>query len=152
MRKLGLLLLFVFTVSIVWGQTTLSAGDIAIVAFAFDNPDELSFVCLTDIASSTTIYFTDNGWQSDNSWRTGEGTHTWTASSAYSAGDVVNFETSNMALSGSGDQIIAYQGSAGSPTFIFALNSEGSEEVPSPGIIPSLLIFTASPISSDSLR
>jgi len=121
----GLLVLF-FSFNLGWGQSTLSAGGIAIVAFAFDNPDELSFIALEDIASSTVIYFTDNGWKADNSWRANEGTHTWTADASYAAGDIINFELSGPALSSSGDQIIAYQGSSGDPTFLFAINSEGS--------------------------
>ena len=102
----------------------LSAGDIAIVAFAFDNPDELSFIALEDLPSGTVIYFTDNGWTSDNTWRANEGTHTWTAGSNYTAGDIINFEVSGPAFANSGDQIIAYQGSSGNPTFLFAMNSE----------------------------
>ena len=68
----------------------MNAGDIAIIGYNFDNPDEFSFVCLTSISSSTVIYFTDNGWKSDNTFRANEGIHTWTASTNYSIGDVVN--------------------------------------------------------------
>ena len=55
--------------------------------------------------------------------RTGEGTHTWIASTNYSEGDVVNFEVSGPAFASAGDQIIVYQGSEANPVFIFALNS-----------------------------
>ncbi|MDB4649860.1 fibronectin type III domain-containing protein [Crocinitomicaceae bacterium] len=114
------------TITNCYSQTTLNAGDIAIIGYNFDNPDEFSFVCLTSISSSTVIYFTDNGWKSDNTFRANEGIHTWTASTSYSIGDVVNVTTSGPALSSSGDQILAYQGTNGSPVFIFAINSEGS--------------------------
>jgi len=124
-KKLGIILLLssLFTGMVV-GQTVLTAGDIAIIGFNFDNPDELGFVALTDISTSTVIKFTDNGWFSSGSFRSGEGTHTWTAGSDYSAGDVITVTTSGPAFSSSGDQIIAYQGDASSPTLIFALNSE----------------------------
>ncbi|MCD4745089.1 MAG: lamin tail domain-containing protein, partial [Bacteroidales bacterium] len=107
------------------GQTTLSAGDIAIVGFAMDAPDEFTFVLLIDIESGTEINFTDNGWYASGSFRSTEQTITWTASSNLSAGTVI---ASNglTGLSSSGDQILAYQGDASSPTFIYALNDEGS--------------------------
>ncbi len=110
-------------------QTTLSTGDIAIIGIRTDNPDDFSFVLLVDIASSTVINFTDNAWiSSSNAFRTGEGTATFTSSTAYSAGTVISysgnsseFSTSgSFVLSTSGDQVLAYQGSSGSPTFIFA--------------------------------
>jgi len=107
--------------------TTLSAGDIAIVGFNFDNPDELAFVPLIDIGSGTEIKFTDNGWQSSGSFRSNEGTFTWTASTDIAAGTVINPSVSSIAFSASGDQILAYQGSDSNPTFIYALNSEGSD-------------------------
>lgn len=106
--------------------TTLSAGDIAIIGFNFDNPDELSFVLLKDITSGTEISFTDNGWQSSGEFRANEGTFTWTATSDLSKGTVITPTVSGVAFSGAGDQIIAYQGSSDNPTFIYALNSEGS--------------------------
>ncbi len=106
--------------------TTLSAGDIAIIGFNFDNPDELSFVLLTDITAGTEITFTDNGWQSSGEFRANEGTFTWTAASDFTKGSVINSDVSGVAFSGSGDQIIAFQGLSDTPTFIYALNSEGS--------------------------
>ncbi|MEM9214427.1 MAG: ExeM/NucH family extracellular endonuclease [Cyanobacteria bacterium P01_F01_bin.150] len=105
--------------------TILSAGDIAIVGFNFDNPDELAFVPLVDIASGTEISFTDNGWQATGSFRATEGTFTWIAPTDIAAGTVVNPTVSGVAFSASGDQILAYQGDASNPTFIYALNSEG---------------------------
>lgn len=106
--------------------TTLSAGDIAITGFNFDNPDEFSFVLLTDIGSGTSISFTDNGWLSSGGFRSGEGTFTWTASTDLTAGTIINPSLSSVAFSADGDQILAYQGTASSPTFIYAVNSEGS--------------------------
>ena len=47
-----------------FGQTTLKAGDIAVVMQNLDaNPMTWAWVPLVDISSGTIIYFTDNGWQ-----------------------------------------------------------------------------------------
>ncbi|MEO0869032.1 MAG: hypothetical protein AAFY17_11410, partial [Cyanobacteria bacterium J06642_11] len=104
--------------------TTLSAGDIAIVGFNFDNPDEFAFVSLVDLEAGTEINFTDNGWQAAGTFRATEGTFTWTAPTDIAAGTVVNPAVSSIAFSASGDQILAYQGDASNPTFIYALNSQ----------------------------
>jgi len=110
-------------------QTTLSAGDLAIIGIRTDNPDDFSFVLLVDIVSSTEINFTDKGWiTSSNSFRSGEGMVTFTASTAYSAGDVLSLSgnssefsyTTNIKLGVGGDQIIAFQGTLASPTLISA--------------------------------
>lgn len=106
--------------------TNLTSGDIAITGFNFDNPDELSFVILEDILSGTEINFTDNGWKSNNTFRSGEGTFTWTANQDYTAGSIINPSVSGVAFSASGDQVLAYQGTESNPTFIYALNSEGN--------------------------
>lgn len=42
-------------------QTILSPGDIAFTSFQSTNPDQFSFVILTDIQSGTEINFTDSG-------------------------------------------------------------------------------------------
>jgi len=122
-----------------WAQSTLSAGDIAIVGTNFDNPDEFAFVVLVDIEAGTIINFTDNGVKSDGTFRTGEGTITWTSpASTVSAGTIVDINNNSgwstdlgsvsgggPSLSSKGDQIIAYQGDESSPTFIYALNNDG---------------------------
>ncbi|MEM6255563.1 MAG: ExeM/NucH family extracellular endonuclease [Cyanobacteria bacterium P01_D01_bin.156] len=109
--------------------TTLTAGGIAIVGFNFDNPDEFAFVSLVDLEAGTEINFTDNGWQAAGSFRSTEGTFTWTAPTDIAAGTVVNPAVSSILFSASGDQILAYQGDATNPTFIYALNSEGNPGV-----------------------
>ncbi len=106
--------------------TTLDAGDIAILGFNFDNPDEFAFVLLVNITSGTEIRFTDNGWLASGGFRTGEGEDVWTASADMSAGTVVTMSASSMSFSTTGDQIIAFQGSLSSPTLIYALNSKGN--------------------------
>ena len=104
--------------------STLSPGDIAFTGVNMDETDQVSIVFLVDIADGTEIKFTDNGWLASNDWRGGEGVYTWTASQAYSAGDeiVIDF-TSGPSLSGSGDQVIAYQNTS---DMIAALNDEGA--------------------------
>ncbi|MGE7416082.1 ExeM/NucH family extracellular endonuclease, partial [Methylobacterium tarhaniae] len=117
--------------------TTLAAGDIAIVGYDATNPDDFAFVVLRDVEAGTAISFTDNGWSSStNALRTSEGTYTYTAPTALAAGTVIRpttdstangtnspaFTAQNFALSTSGDQILAYQGTAASPTFLYAIN------------------------------
>lgn len=106
--------------------TTLVAGDIAIIGFNFDDADQLAFVLLRAVGSGTSITFTDNGWRSTNVFRTGEGSFTWTAATDLAAGTVVVPAISGVAFSTDGDQILAYQGTSSSPTFLYALNSEGA--------------------------
>lgn len=123
-------------------QTTLSAGDIAFTGYqsfgASATTDEFSFVLLTNVTAGTVINFTDNGWLSTNVFRTGETTVTWTAATALSAGTEVKIVGTTptlagagnpgtvtgtaLSLSATGDQILAYQGSSGSPTFITAIH------------------------------
>ena len=111
--------------------TTLTAGDIAIIGFNFDNNDEFSFVLLRDIESGTAINFTDKGWLSTNTFRSGEGTYTWTASSNLTAGTVLKITStdltgSNVSLDSAGDQITAYQVQGSSNVLLYAVNSEGT--------------------------
>lgn len=119
--------------------STLAAGDLAVVGFNYDDPDEFAFVLLVDVAAGTEIKFTDNGWKADNTFRTGEGILTMTANVPVAAGTVVDMTapfastavwttslSGSVAFSVSGDQILSYQGTEAAPTFIYALNSEGS--------------------------
>jgi Endonuclease I/Secretion system C-terminal sorting domain len=103
-------------------QTTLTVGDIAVIGYNYDNPDEIKFVNLVDIASGTQIKFTDNGW-TGTALSTTEGTDTWTASGAYAKGTVHTFLVASMAMSTSGDQIFVYQGTPTTPTFIYGLST-----------------------------
>ncbi len=109
-------------------STVLAAGDIAIIGFNMDNPDQFSFVLMTNVAAGTTINFTDRGWLAAGGFRGGggEGTDTWVASSNLCAGTVITLTANNMVLDNGGDQIIAYQGTDASPTLIYALNDEGA--------------------------
>jgi hypothetical protein len=123
---LFLSLLLLTFMPITQAQTGLVAGDIAIIGANFDNPDEFAFVLLTNIDAGTVINFTDNGWFSSGSFRTGEGTLTWTAPTSYCAGSVITPGVGGMAFATDGDQILAYQGAAATPTFVYAMNNEGA--------------------------
>lgn len=113
----------------------LAPGDIAFVEYNADGTDNFKFVALATIPGGEVINFTDNGWKSDNTWRTGEGIVTWTApADGVSCGTVVSIttapstshgsvsESGDLNFSASGDQIIAYQDAS---TMIAALNNEG---------------------------
>jgi len=116
-------------------EQTLSVGDIVIIGVNCDDPDDFAFMPLVDLNAGTTINFTDNGWKSTNEFYPNEGYKIYTAPSAVSAGTVIVYSVSSanftsgggsFSLSSSGDQIIAYQGNAASPTMLFAINIEGS--------------------------
>ena len=124
-----------------FSQTTLSAGDIAIIGVNADNPDDFAFLLLVDIEMGTEITFTDSGIKTDGTFRGGEGGTKFTAGSAYNAGTVLSyvgnsgeFASANDAtignngfvLSASGDQIFAFQGTTSSPTFIFAVQTNST--------------------------
>ena len=142
MKKLVLVVSFLFMVSLSFARTTLSAGDLAIFGANCDNPDDFAFVLLVDIESSTEIRFTDSGWESDNTFRGNEGAVKYTAPGAISAGTVItwvgnsaNFVADNDAtvgtngfvLSASGDQVFAFQGVSTSPTFIYAIQTNSNQ-------------------------
>ncbi len=122
---------------------SISAGDIAIIGFDSDDPDTITFVALTDIPAGEVIRFTDSGWTSGGAFRANEGGIKWTApAEGISAGTVVSqaspFTSGNwlvdnsgvgsggFLLSTSGDQILAFQGAATSPTFIHAVNGDAT--------------------------
>ncbi len=124
---------------------TLSPGDLGIAGFNSDNPDDFVLVALTDISSGTTFKFTDNGWKlPENEFRTGEGMHIVTLTTDVSCGtnmylnasSVVNVSGAPLGtvdtpgndflLSTGGDQILVYQGDETTPSFITAVNFEGS--------------------------
>ncbi|MEI7781446.1 MAG: YDG domain-containing protein, partial [Planctomycetota bacterium] len=112
----------------------LVAGDIAIIDFQTDDPDEFAFVALAPIAGGQSIAFTDNAWDG-SALATNENTVIWTApSGGVAAGTVVTFQNligfsvgtytgSYSGASTSGDQVIAYTGSATNPTFLYAVTS-----------------------------
>ena len=83
MKNFLLTTLILFTIIFnSFSQTTLSAGDIAIVGFHSDNPDNFAFLLLVDIEAGTEITFTDSGVKTDGTFRGGEGAQKFTAGSA----------------------------------------------------------------------
>ena len=117
------------------GQTTLAAGDIAILGINCDDPDDFAFLMLKDITTGTIINFTDDGWFAAGGFRNTEGIIAYTSSGPVAAGNVITYSTSSSnftTVSGSfffaasGDQLIAFQGDVSSPTLIFAVNDDGA--------------------------
>ncbi|MEM1096180.1 MAG: putative Ig domain-containing protein [Bacteroidota bacterium] len=113
------------------GAATLHAqqpGDIAIVGFNADNPDAFAFVALAPVSAGTTIHFTDNGWRAAGGFRANEGTFSYTVpGGGLAAGTVVAINApAGPNFSTSGDQLLAYTGSEDNPSFVYALNVEGS--------------------------
>ncbi len=124
---LGGAVLFGVVAASVPAHAVLLPGDVAIVGYNFDDADELAIVALENLPAGESIKFTDNGWFASQSFRTGEGIATFTVpAGGISAGTIVNVPVGAMQFSTSGDQILAYQGLDATPTFIFALNSDGA--------------------------
>jgi hypothetical protein len=151
MKKIHFLLtalLFALTHASFKAQTTLAAGDILFTSYngipaAGTAPDTFSFVVLTPISSSTTIYFTERGYQGGTAWQASgstEGTISLVTSSSLSIGAEVQIAglgagaatlngtsvgtvavvaggnpTTGLSLSNAGDQIIAFQNGGGDP-------------------------------------
>ncbi|MEL6389086.1 MAG: ExeM/NucH family extracellular endonuclease [Bacteroidota bacterium] len=144
-------------------QTTLTAGDLAIIGVNTDNPDEFAFVLLVDIAAGTEIRFTDSGVRMDGTFRPNEGALKYTAPTALGRGTVINsitnatnfvadndlgVGTGGFNLSGSGDQVIAFQGASTTPTFIYAVQTNstqfqtGSDDSNQSDLPPGLVVGT----------
>lgn len=116
--------------------SSLQPGDIAIIGFNFRDPDEFSFLVLSDISAGTVIYFTDCGWKAVQEFRRGEGLITYTVpSGGLLAGDVITFYSGHpdftvagvsgfFGLAMGGDQLFAFQGSFENPVFIFGINNK----------------------------
>ena len=108
-------------------QSSLSQGDIAIIAINPTGTDAFAFVLLKNIDVNTVINFTDNGFASPTTGRTGEGFLTFTAPSDLPAGTVITWANGqsipgtgwnsnnpgNFTLSTSGEQLFAFQGNTG---------------------------------------
>jgi hypothetical protein len=143
--KIILIIFFSLTVQKIAAQTTLVAGDIAFTGYisAAAATDEFSFVLLKNVSAGTVINFTDNAWLNTGVFRAGEQTVTWTTTAALPAGKEVKISgagagpatatlvgagspgtcTGTMpSLSTSGDQVLAYQGTVASPSFISAIH------------------------------
>lgn len=124
-------------------RADVNPGDIAIIAYQSDDPDEIAFVALAPINAGEAIRFTDDGWLSSGSFRVNEGGIQFTAPSLIPAGTVVTRENpftadgwivNNAGLgsggfllaASAGDQIFAFQGDAATPSLLFGLNYNSS--------------------------
>jgi endonuclease I len=109
------------------GVSQLQPGDIAIIEYGAVNPDKLSFITFRQLDAGTVISFTDNGFLSPSTVRTGEGFLVYTAPTIIPAGSVVSWyygmnisgtgwnsnNPGNFAFAEAGDQLFAYQGTWG---------------------------------------
>jgi hypothetical protein len=108
--------------------STLTAGDVALLAINSANPDKFSMVFLKDVAQNVAINFTDNGFTATTTTRTGEGFLTYTVpSGGHAAGTVITWNNgmtitgtgwssaapTNMSFNGSGDQLFIFSGNTG---------------------------------------
>jgi len=144
-KSLAAIVMFFCAMAFGYGQTTLVAGDIAITGFNSVDPDEFTFVLLTDVTTATEIRFTDEGWLAAGGFRgTGEGFLAWTADSDLICGTEILIKDSGATYAAStgtvtipiggagfglavaGDQILAYQGTELVPFFIYAVNFDGA--------------------------
>lgn len=146
MKKLLLFFLSFFPL-LGMGQTTLTAGDIAIVMLNNNvNPMTWAWVPLVDISAGTTIYFTDDGWDDitgafgyDQATLSANNDDllTFVTTSSIPKGTVISVSGSTFSPSygtvsflgvafpnsSSGDQIFAFQGTFASPVFIAGLHA-----------------------------
>ncbi|MEP6674783.1 MAG: T9SS type A sorting domain-containing protein [Ferruginibacter sp.] len=138
--------LLIISFSSTKAQTTLAPGDIAFSGYSSVavSPvfDTFSFVLLKPITNNTVIFFTDNGWQNGGPLLSSEETISWTSAGSLPVGTnvvvyglnaiinaVPNGTVTNVTnapqginLATTGDQVLAYQGSTASPTFISAIH------------------------------
>ncbi|MDX5320931.1 MAG: hypothetical protein LPK45_07475, partial [Bacteroidota bacterium] len=144
MKRLVLGMIAAFaTLCGVQAQSTLAPGDVAIVGVSSDDPDEFGLLLLSDVLAGTELMFTDMGWSSSNSdFRRIEDSMTWMTPVNLPAGTLIIFHNDNTGteasigtitqgkmngLSTGGDQILVFQGSTANPTFLFAIQFNGTD-------------------------
>ena len=124
----------------------LTAGNIAFVGFNADGNDNIAFVALVDINPTEVIIFEDNEWNGSTWTDTNENAFSWAATSLVRAGTIVTIDNigvgtisastgtvvlpvsgrgTGRGIAGSNEVVYAYQGNAGSPTFIAAIANSG---------------------------
>ncbi|GAA4268609.1 T9SS type A sorting domain-containing protein [Hyunsoonleella aestuarii] len=120
MKNFFLIGLVIILSNYCYSQTTLSAGDIAILGVNTDNED-FTFVLRANITAGTQIYFSDNEVNVSGTGLldTNEGIILFTASIDYSCGAVLGLINNaaefsnffgNFQLNNNGDEVIAFQG------------------------------------------
>ena len=99
MKKIYSTFLFVFAFFILNAQTTLTAGDIAIVGYKSINTNQgaIAFMLLKDIDAGTIINITNRSWLDDQTGFTGsygvDDVYTWTAGAALPSGTILTLGT-----------------------------------------------------------
>jgi len=142
--------------------SALAAGDILFIGYGTDDPDKFAFLANAAIPEGTQITFTDNAY-TGSALATNEGSAVWIApAGGIAKGSIVTIQgttvsgggsvgTNNMAFSTSGDQILAYQGSSSSPSFVAGISSTGwistGTTTASTSYLPSPLAVYATAIS-----
>lgn len=138
-----------------FAATVLGVSDIMFVGYSAEGATEdFSFVTFVELDSTTSIRFSDRPWTGtafDTTNSVADGEIVWSSSSTISAGSVVtininmtsfvasastgsvtgNFGTTG--LSTAGEIIFAYQGTAGIPQFVHAVNYRKLYDTPSAG-------------------
>ena len=140
MKKITLMLFALVLGGKLFAQTSLNPGDIAFLGWNLDGADDYTFILLKDVDASTQINFTDCGWTDGTSsfvCNTGDANGwTWTSGANLSCGQTITITVPPLSasigsVSGSagvmsslGDQILAYQGIAASPSFVAGMHSD----------------------------
>ncbi|MEM1127056.1 MAG: T9SS type A sorting domain-containing protein [Bacteroidota bacterium] len=140
MRSATLLCLLLLPAFSAAHSTDLQVGDLALTMLNADSPDSFAFVLLTDLSGTTTLHFTDNGWDPANdAWlNTSEGVLTWTYTGRLPFGTEVHVDAQagtasqgslskagSFNVSSAGDVLLAYTGLSEAPSFIYGMNIQG---------------------------
>jgi Secretion system C-terminal sorting domain len=160
MRKLLFFcFIFLFGNQLLHSQTTLVAGDIAIVGYNADevgNEDEFSFILLRDITAGTVIRFTDFGWASDiNGFQSAnpcgagtgsvsDGAITWTApAGGLLCGTQVHVVCGGLTLSASAGTVVGLVQAFNFPGEFISLSPGGDQIFAFQGSLAAPTLITA---------
>lgn len=158
MKKIYFLLVLSFAFLLpqikVNAQTTLAAGDIAIVGYNSSDAtnDDFAFILLTPISASTVIHFTDFGWASGvdaTGFQTAcggtgavlDGAITWTTSTALPCGTQVRVQCRNN-LSASVGTVSPLQATFNVPTDYMSLSTGGDQVFAFQGTLAAPTLIT----------
>lgn len=151
MKRLGYFLLILVSCHTIGPSASgdlLTPGDIAIIginsASTSDPTDDFAWFPLVNLPAGKEIFFTDNGWKSNNTFLGGEGAIKFTTPiggisagtiqlADLSAGLPLNYSAVNDVIVGNsfelslnGDQLFVFDGSISSPNFIFAVQTNST--------------------------
>ncbi len=135
MRTILLLTALALVSPVATAQTTLAAGDLVFSRFNSDGNDAFRFIPLVALASGTVVRFTDNAFTAASLLASSEGIVTYTTTGPVAAFTEIIVDpvaqtasvgtvtrTGSFALASSGDQLLAYQGTEASPSFVAAVS------------------------------